>query len=214
MQTQMQKHIVRYCGYGCVVVLVVWLMTIFTPFMLRSQEMSSQSLPAQGFMPDFVTNFSSVAKNSVYVEIGGSAAIYSLNYDRLITPNWLVRIGVSYLGFGTNTLQDGVATTLRANVLLVPLTSSVLINFPQSPHHIEIGGGATLLFGSAFSDVSNQGYNSLEGAFAGATLIAAYRLQPVDAGFFFRAAFTPIGLFTPIAVAPLPWAGISFGGTF
>lgn len=191
--------------------------SVILPFILNficcvnvySQELAMNTSP-----PDFITNFSVVAKNSVYVEAGGSALIYSVNYDRLLTQNWLARIGASYLGFGTNTLQDGVATTLRANVLLIPLTSSVLINFPQSPHHIELGGGATLLFGSAFSDVSNQGFNSLEGAFAGATLIAAYRLQPAEAGFFFRAAFTPVMLFTPIAIAPLPWAGISFGGTF
>lgn len=194
-----------------VVIMVLTLFHISTYCLrLHAQESPTQSTTA----PDFVTNFSAVAKNSLYVEAGGSAVIYSINYDRILTQNWLARIGVSYLGFGTNTLQDGVATTLRANVLLIPLTSSVLINFPQSPHHIELGGGATLLFGSAFSDVSNQGFNSLEGAFAGATLIAAYRLQPAEAGFFFRAAFTPVMLFTPIAIAPLPWAGISFGGTF
>jgi hypothetical protein len=175
-----------------------------------AQEQMPAALPA----PDFIANFSGVAKNSVYVEAGGNALLYSLNYDRLLAPNWSVRIGFSYLRFGLNTLEDGIATTISATGVLIPITSSYIINFPSSPHHIELGGGATVVFGSGFQDVSNKGYNSIDGAFPAATLIAAYRLQPAEGGFNLRVGITPLVLFTPLVTLPLPWLGVSFGGTF
>lgn len=89
-----------------------------------------------------------------------------------------------------------------------------MVNFPDSPHHIELGGGITILLGSSTNDVSNMGYSHVSANGAAGQLIAAYRFQPKNGGFSFRAALTPFYIVSPLITTFLPWAGLSFGGTF
>ena len=149
------------------------------------------------------------------MEALGSGGIYSLNYDRLLSPTWSVRIGFSALSPTISNLDAGVATLTKLSLTTIPITSAYLVNFPDSPHHIELGGGITILFGSLSVDVSNAGYTFTALNGAAGQLLAAYRFQPKDGGFSLRAAFTPLFVAVPgVAFLPLPWGGISFGGTF
>jgi hypothetical protein len=160
-------------------------------------------------------SFAGTAKNFVFVEALGSGGIYSINYDRLFSPTWAVRIGFSALSPTISNLEAGVATLTQLRLTTIPITSAYIVNFPESPHHIELGGGITVLLGSLSVDVSNAGYTftSLNGA-AG-QLLAAYRFQPKDGGFSLRAAFTPLYVAVP-GLPPIAflWGGLSFGGTF
>ncbi len=161
------------------------------------------------------SDFERTAKNFVYVEALGSGGLYSINYDRLISPTWAVRVGVSAFNPTISNLDAGVATLTKLSLTTIPITSAYVINFPESPHHIELGGGITVLIGSLTVDISNAGYTftSLNGA--GGQLLAAYRFQPKEGGFSFRAAFTPFFVAVPGVLATgFPWGGLSFGGTF
>lgn len=161
------------------------------------------------------TDFAATAKNFVYVEALGSGGLYSISYDRLLSPTWSARLGFSTFGFTLSNLDAGIATFSQLSLVTVPITTAYMVNFPDnSPHHIEFGGGITLVFGSATVDVSNMGYTFTSANGAAGQLLAMYRFQPQQGGFSFRAGFTPFYVITPILTGVLPWAGVSFGGTF
>jgi hypothetical protein len=160
-------------------------------------------------------DFASTAKNFVYVEALGSGGLFSINYDRLFSPTWAVRVGFSALSPTISNLDAGVATFTKLSLTTIPITSAYLINFPDSPHHFELGGGITILLGSLTVDVSNAGYTFTALNGAGGQLLAAYRFQPKYGGFSFRAAFTPFFVAVPgLPPIAFPWGGVSFGGTF
>jgi hypothetical protein len=137
------------------------------------------------------------ARNAAYFELGGSAIVPSINYERRLNERWFGRAGLSFVS------SDSSSGTDRA--FIVPLTVSS-VSKPQGNHHLELGGGVTFaggdrqdLFDSAGSD----------GTFSTVILtgIVGYRYQKPGGGFQFRSVFTPVaggGDF-------LPWVGVSFG---
>lgn len=138
------------------------------------------------------------AGNSAYFEVGGSAAIPSINYERNLRGPWWGRIGFSV---ATAESSSGSDTTF-----VVPLTFSH-VNHPEGNHHLEIGGGLTVSFGDEqdwydFEDDEDEDFAALF-----ATGIVGYRYQRPEGGFQFRAVFTPFvgepGFY--------PWGGVSFG---
>ena len=136
-------------------------------------------------------------RNGAYFELGGSAVGASFNYERRLGDRWLGRAGISWVSGDSG---DDTDTTF-----LVPLTVSS-VNRPASSHHLELGGGITVIAGDrqdlwgAFDDDEKVSTALLTG-------IVGYRYQKPAGGFQFRAAFTPLlgeGGFAP-------WAGVSFG---
>jgi hypothetical protein len=168
------------------------------------------------------------AWNNAYLEAAGSNWQYSFNYERLISDDWSLRIGVyPYDRRNSNSNADSTAIDRSLLGLTVVCTASHLIG-PGS-HKLEIGGG----FMCFIPPLNGDGLGALAG-------IIGYRYQPKGGGFLFRAGFTPLifksatfskdfGLsFIPLgsqktlqtlstdiySFPVLPWLGISFGGTF
>jgi hypothetical protein len=136
--------------------------------------------------------------NAAYGEIGGSGIIPTVNYERRLNERWFGRIGLGVAFSYTEEDSDAA--------FAIPLTVSS-VNRPASNHHLELGGGITIVAGDRqelfdYGDDDDENFSTLS-----VTGIVGYRYQKPDGGFLFRATFTPVvseGDF-------LPWAGVSFG---
>jgi hypothetical protein len=141
------------------------------------------------------------ARNAVYVELFGSGLLYSINYDRLLTPNVAGRVG---LMFASAEDDEGDSGT----VAIVPITASYL--FGRGNSHFEAGLG----FAVASADFDTEELIDVDesGSSTGVygTGVLGYRYQRPDGGFVFRAGLTPIITTDSF----LPWFGVSFGYGF
>lgn len=142
------------------------------------------------------------ARNSVYLEAGGNALLYSVNYERLVIGNLSARVGVSAIPgwFPWVEGDDG------AGLVMVPVLASVM--FGPGNHHFEVGGGAT--FGNASVDIGD-----LEGSehwVYGSGMIG-YRYQRPEGGLVFRATMTPLFI-EVLDISTLPMIGLSLGRSF
>ena len=137
------------------------------------------------------------APNAVYLELGGNGLLYSLNYDRLLTPRVAARVGFMGLGAATDSVSGGV--------IAAPLMVSYL--FGEGNSHFETGLGVMLAAG-AIDEVGELEDEGFSGAIGTATV--GYRYQRPGGGFVFRAGVTP--LFDTSGIAP--WVGISLGYGF
>ena len=134
------------------------------------------------------------ARNAAYVELLGNGLLYSMNYDRMITPRVSARVGIMGLGAATDSASAGI------------IAAPVMVNylFGEGNSHLETGIGLMLASGSV-DDVEGFEDESFSGAVGTATL--GYRYQRPAGGFVFRAGLTPF--FGTDGIAP--WFGISFG---
>jgi len=158
-----------------------------------------------------------MARNSLFVELGGNAGLYSLNYDRLLhRGEWFhtsARAGIS--GYWWN--GGGIALPLEFNALI-----------GTNRHFLEVGTGFMFSYGYESTiynkDPSNPeyqyGYNLYPGLHASGRL--GYRFQRPEGGFFFRAAYTPYsniwsaipGAKRSLFTGVWHWFGISVGKSF
>jgi len=139
-----------------------------------------------------------VASNTFFVELGGNALVYSLNYERFFTPKLGVRVGGMYLR-----ADDNAGTEL--GVGLFPIMATYLLG--QGNSHFETGAGIGIA--TAGVDDTDVGEDWGDSAvYATATL--GYRYQKPDGGVIFRAGFTPILGDGNL----LPWVGLSVGYAF
>ncbi|MFT5858613.1 MAG: hypothetical protein ACI865_000701 [Flavobacteriaceae bacterium] len=145
------------------------------------------------------------AKSSVYIELGGAAGLWSVNYDRSIWEinerfNLHGRAGVGILSeFNGAGFPD----------VLIPISSTVL--WGGSSHRLEGGGGFTY-FNWTLRDVSTTtGFVRKTEILGHLTL--GYRYQKIEGGFMFRVTYSPI--IYNYSNAPYEhWAGVSVGYTF
>lgn len=131
------------------------------------------------------------AVNSVYLELGGNAFAYSVNYDRVYDDAYVLRAGLGYFGAG------------NIGIAIIPITGSYLIG--RTASKFEVGIGLTIITGT-IADFSAIGSAS---AVIG-TGILAYRYQPTEGGFFFRGGITPF--FNNAGF--VPWYALGFGVSF
>lgn len=133
------------------------------------------------------------AKNSVFMEVGGSAVMLSINYDRILSEHFSLRAGIGGL------VVEG------DKELVFPILFNLLMG-PAS-HKLEIGAGITLFFPRGFSDPV------VPIAFA-----IGYRYAPIHTGLSFRIGATPFVFVTSHrelkSVIFVPWAGVSLGIQF
>lgn len=141
----------------------------------------------------------SFARNSIFLELGGNALFYSLNYDHKFFNHLSARVGGMYLGVGER------GTDANVSLLLVPVMVNYLVGSGSS--RLEIGAGITV--GQAGGNLEGVGEFS-EGGVGAFTSTIGYRLQPTDGGFLLRVGFTPLF----VSQGVLPWAGLSLGATF
>jgi len=153
-------------------------------FLLTGISLSSFSLPNE------LSNSKPLKNNSVYLELGGNF-LYSLNYENLIQTSKSMRIAV---GSGLEYLPDIEVDGTKTNHVFC-LTPSVNFLFGKTSHKLETGV-------SLFVPM-------LVGAILPSARLG-YRYQPVNGGFLFRIAFTPMVSHSSV----IPWAGISVGYTF
>jgi hypothetical protein len=144
------------------------------------------------------------ANNSLYLELLGNGGLYSLNYDRMLTNNVGVRLGVSRFGFDAATLDQDLDAHAKISVSTLTFMTNYLVG--KGKHCLELGVGAMGVFASA--DVDGVGGVSGEG-FSGTGTIG-YRIQPLDGGFLFRVGFTPAYNKDGFS----SWIGISLGAAF
>ena len=136
--------------------------------------------------------------NSLYLEVGGIGGLYSLNYDRLFTPNIGGRIGFSYFSFSSDNFFFPSVT-----MYMFPIALNYFAG--EGSSKFELGAGVTIVTGTAdWFGVKGSGT-----AIAGIINIG-YRYQPPEGGFLFRIGLTPIVSSTGVH----PWGGLSIGTAF
>lgn len=143
--------------------------------------------------------------SSVFLELGGNALIYSLNYERRFSQSEKGlggRIGFGYV--------PGIGHGSRPSLIL-PVGFNYLVG---NNHYLEVGAGTTFEF--------VQGYSSEKYVYFIPS--AGYRYQPLTKSFSFRIFFSPVfGKYSTEYNANgqaikktkmVPWGGLSFGFRF
>ncbi|MCU0423528.1 MAG: hypothetical protein MUC81_12025 [Bacteroidia bacterium] len=136
--------------------------------------------------------------NNWYVELGGAALLYSINYERILYKSsslgWTGRLGMSY-GFAAGRFLNSI--DLNRNSVISPFTTSLLLGSSDRKEKLEIGGGFTLITKSPTEQ---------EIAYSG---ILGFRVIETNK-VCFRISYTPIireGKFQN-------WFGVSIGKNF
>lgn len=115
---------------------------------------------------------------AMYFQIGGSAPILSVNYDRRFSKR------LNGAGFAA-----GVGFWGGTGVAIISVPASLNYLFGRKSHFIEVAGGATFITGSA-SDIFDDTKSTESGIIY--HLNAGYRYQPATGGFFFRGGISPL----------------------
>ncbi len=159
------------------------------------------------------------ANNNIFLEVGGSAIAYSVNYERIIDNRFVLRGGLSFLP---------VQSTEFRYLSILPVSASYLIG---STHYLELGVGTMF---ASFNGTEARWQYLREGAidisanvtgtskfafcpFPTVVPIIGYRWHPLNGGLNIRAVFTPRINFNGFAITPIevaPWGGISLGWSF
>jgi hypothetical protein len=148
---------------------------------------------------------SDVSTNAMYVEVGGSGLLYSINYEGRLSSLMSARVGFMAQN-QTIVFGDGSETVV--GVLLVPVMANVLVG--GGSHRLEIGAGPLVgVAGTGVTGVRRGGAEVVlrDIQVAGFTSSFGYRYHPVRGGILIRAVATP---FYSGSSAQL-WGGISLG---
>lgn len=138
------------------------------------------------------------AKNAVYLEIGGNGGAYSLNYERALSPKFLLRAG--FASWSSSQMFGG-----EKSITTIPVMVNYL--FGSGSHKIE--GGLGFMLGSENHTGNEAWPKSKENIFA-LTGTAGYRYQKPSGGIIFRAGLTP---FLNLGNSEYPDFNISGGGS-
>lgn len=154
------------------------------------------------------------AKNAIYLELAGPGLLYSINYDRVITPDFSARIGFSYFGVGASA-SGGSGTTASAefSYWAVPITASYM-GIGSTSNMFEVGGGGVIMNFSGSGIIESNDESTEAGASVttvALTALAGYRHQPADGGFVFRIGLSPEYV---LGAGFLPWGYLSLGAAF
>jgi hypothetical protein len=173
---------------------------IFYVLLLNGQLAQAQTL--EGSNSDSIQTLKAErVNNAFYIELGGTAGLYSVNYERRLSNQFWSRIGASYI---QNFISNEVFIDKFLGILL---SVSWLAGGDTSFFELGLGTMVAYAEGSTFF---NDDENKEFGAIFNATI--GHRLQPPDKSFFFKIAFTP--LFSPSEGRFLPSGGLSFGYSF
>lgn len=152
---------------------------------------------------------------AVFVELLGTAGVYSLNYDTRLKKGkrngWGARLGFSYLNINDSSRFG----ELSARTIAIPVELNYLFGKRRSA--LELGIGITYVSsryqGNAYTYndvdfIGGEPFNiTSNGLFA--SVIIGYRYRSVDNGFLFRLGFMPI-----VIPEVFPAIGVSFGYSF
>ncbi|WP_157899137.1 hypothetical protein [Luteitalea pratensis] len=143
--------------------------------------------------------------NAVYFELLGNGGLFSVNYERALTPALRVRIGAA--SWTAEDLFGGTATHISTFPMMLHVVPG------DGAHHVEAGLG--VLPGQRGPDRSAGG----SGAFVSLIGVVGYRYEPRGSRFLFRAGVTPFYGFGDASIAYpdegfMPSVGVSFGARF
>jgi len=120
------------------------------------------------------------AKNAAFIELGGNAGLYSLNFDRIYVYKEKTKLSIR-LGFAPEPhgfyFEQGYV--IENNIILF-----------SNPHHLEIGTGITLQ--RRYNEKPNLPDNYFWENILFGVLRTGYRFQKQDDGLFLKAGITPI----------------------
>ena len=119
-------------------------------------------------------------RHAVYLEVGGNASRYSINYERAFNARHRLRVGGA---IWTDGESAGQITETELNF---PLMYNLL--FQRGAHHLELGAG--VLVGAW--DKLRDGDQSQRATYWSATGTIGYRHQVPANEWLFRIGFTPI----------------------
>jgi hypothetical protein len=112
---------------------------------------------------------------AVYIQVGGSAPLFSVNYDRRFSKR------VNGAGFAV-----GLGYYGESGISLFSIPASLNYLFGKSNHFIELAAGATYFTAhETFFGSDNQSLVFYH-------INAGYRYQPTRGGFFFRGGISPL----------------------
>lgn len=115
-------------------------------------------------------------KNTIYLELGGNAALYSFNYDRLLANNISARAGI-----GIFSIEDDLG--ISVDITAVPVTVNYIVG--KDRNNFELGLG--ILYVSGNLDIGTVSSSGVLG-----TAVLGYRHQKPEGGVFYKASVTPI----------------------
>ncbi|RYC70643.1 hypothetical protein [Spirosoma sordidisoli] len=140
------------------------------------------------------------ARNTVYLEILGSGALYSINYERLLLQKekqaYGLRVGTSYFG-------ERPAT--------IALIGELLMLTGKGDHHGDFGLGLTGASGRN-NELGLSSFERKTSLFAVPRL--GYRYQKLTGGIMLRAGFTPLIRLIGNSRIFSPSLGLSIGHSF
>lgn len=144
------------------------------------------------------------AKQSIYVELGGTGGSITLNYDRIIRKTQSWKYGLR-TGIGTNSFS-----LFRASLL-----GEVYALKGKRGKYLELGFGVSYLFPINSEYTSNNILiTSKVGDYLWFVPRIGYRYQHPTRGNIFRVGLTPPLVLQSGALSVRPMVGISFGQTF
>jgi hypothetical protein len=133
------------------------------------------------------------AKNA-FLEIGGPGLL-SFNYDQRFTK--------SQRGFGGRIGAGGYYVDGDVAVY-IPVAVNYLVGKKEGKHFLELGAGATKVFGTPIDD-------DLDFSRPFTFVNIGYRYQPQTKGFLFRAVYSPV---VGKSFSAVYFIGLSFGYKF
>jgi hypothetical protein len=155
--------------------------------------------------PPPVLDKTRTAKNGLFVELLGNGIFYSLNYERFVTDDIAIRLGVGYFSLSAS----AGSSSASASIFSLPLMFEYM-GIGSADDKLELGIGPLIFYTSASaSGIGDTAKGS--GTFLFGTATIGYRHIPHDGGFNFKIGFTPIfGKFGFVPYLP----GIGAGAVF
>lgn len=207
MNPQLKNHS-KIMGNNILITLFS-IFTICSSGITYSQIDSNTHTAINTIIPTPIDTTPPLKKNTIFLEIGGNAFIYSVNYDRLFDVSNKIklssRIGIHF----TNEFPLQYYRTLS-----IPVEFSGLYSISGNKHFLEVGVGLSYL------NSSNKVTKHTEDVIALA-LRLGYRFQKPEGGLFVKIGFVPLYdllIFNPDPSAPHnTWwisGGIGIGYSF
>jgi len=151
-------------------------------------------------------------ENDIYLELGGTSLLYSLNYEHFLNPDLAVRVGFSYISVSAVATNGMTTDTATASWATVPLMAEYL-GLRNGAHSLEVGAGVNFMYMSGHASTFDS-----TASFTGVTAVPAanigYRYSDPKGGFVFRAGYTPLFVVTGQDKTVISWFGTSFGYRF
>ena len=146
--------------------------------------------------------------HSIYLELGGSGGLYSLNYDLIgININGFkigARLGLEFLSEGRQ------GTTVD---VYIPFTVNFMYAFGNK-HHIELGVGPQIGSYEIKNVITATDIGLIRKTEVLGNATFGYRFQNPDGGFMFRVFYSPFFYQEGVQFRYEHWAGVSIGYTF